>query len=57
MDSKKVHVIPVYVFWYGRRIVPLFLDSSLSMSFGMVDVCKPYHLPYIPLFLDSLADQ
>ena len=42
---KKVHVIPIRVFWYGRR--------TIKNEF----ICRPYYLPYVPLFLDSLAEQ
>jgi hypothetical protein len=45
MDRKKVHVIPVRVFWYGGRTV--------KKEF----ICRPYYLPYILLFLDSLPEQ
>ena len=45
MDRKKVHVIPVRVFRYGRRIV--------KKEF----ICRPYYLSYVTLFLDSLAEQ
>ena len=36
MDHKKVHVIPVRVFQYGRRTV--------KKEF----ICRPYCLPYVP---------
>ena len=45
MDNKKIHVIPVHVFRYGRHTV--------KKEF----ICRPYYLPYVPLFLDSLAEQ
>ena len=45
MDRKKVYVIPIHVFQYGRRTV--------KKEF----ICRPYYLPFIPLFLDSLAEQ
>ena len=45
MDHKKVHVIPVRVFRYGRR--------TIKKEF----ICRPYYLPYVPLFLDSLVKQ
>ena len=45
MDRKKVHVIPIRVFRYGRRTV--------KKEF----IYRPYYLPYVPLFLDSLAEQ
>ena len=43
MDRKKVHVIHVHVFWYGRR--------TIKKEF----ICRPYYLPYVSLFLVSLA--
>ena len=45
MDHKKVHAIPVHVFRYGRR--------TIKKEF----ICRPYCLPYVLLFLDSLAEQ
>ena len=45
MDRIRVHVIPACVFRYGRRTV--------KKEF----IYRPYYLPYVPLFLDSLAEQ
>ena len=45
MDRIKVHVIPTQVCWYGIR--------SVRKEF----ICRPYYLPYVPLFMDSLAEQ
>jgi hypothetical protein len=45
MDHKKVHVIPVHVFRYGR--------CTVKKEF----IYRAYYLPYVPLFLDSLAEQ
>ena len=45
MDRRRVYVIPARVFWYGRR--------SVKKEF----ICRPYYLPYVPLFLNSLAEQ
>ena len=45
MDHKKVHIIPVHIFQYGRR------------TFKKVFIYRPYYLPYVPLFLNSLAKQ
>ena len=45
MDRIKVHVIPTLVFQYGIR--------SIKKEF----ICRPYYLPYVLLFLDSLAEQ
>ena len=45
MDHKKVHIIPVHIFQYGRR------------TFKKEFIYRPYYLPYVPLFLDSLAEQ
>ena len=45
MDRKKVHIIPVHVFWYGR--------CTIKKEF----IYKPYYLPYVSLFLDSLVEQ
>ena len=45
MDRKKIHVIPVRVFWYGRR--------TIKKEF----IYRPYYLPYVPLFLNSLVEQ
>ena len=45
MDRISVHVIPAHVFRYGRR--------SVKKEF----ICRPYYLSYVPLFLDSLAEQ
>jgi len=45
MDRIRVHVIPACVFWYVR--------CSVKKEF----ICRPYYLPYVPLFLDSLAEQ
>ena len=45
MDNRKVHVIPIHYFPYGRRdILPEIIR-------------RPYYLPYVPLFseLESLA--
>ena len=44
-DRISAHVIPACVFWYGRRII--------KKEF----ICIPFYLPYVPLFLDSLAEQ
>ena len=45
MDHQKVHVISVRVFRYGR--------CTVKKEF----ICRPYYLPYVALFLDSLAEQ
>jgi len=45
MDRKKVHVILVRVFRYGR--------CTIKKEF----ICRLFYLPYVPLFLDSLAEQ
>ena len=45
MDRKKVHVIPIHVFRYGRR--------TIKKEF----ICRPYYLHYVPLFLDLLVEQ
>ena len=44
MDRKKVHVIPVCVFWYGK--------CTVKQEF----IYRPYYLLYVPLFLDSLVE-
>jgi hypothetical protein len=41
----KVHVIPTRAFQYGIH--------SVKKEF----ICKLYYLPYVPLFLDSFAEQ
>jgi len=45
MDRRRVHVISTYVFQYVRRIV--------KKEFNY----RPLYLPYVPLFLESLAEQ
>ena len=45
MDRISVRVIPARVFRYGRR--------TIKKEF----ICRPFYLPYVPLFLDSLAEQ
>jgi hypothetical protein len=44
MDRRRVRVIPARVFWYGRR--------TIKKEFN----CRPYYLPYVSLFFDSLAE-
>jgi hypothetical protein len=44
MDRKKVHVIHVCVFRYGKHTVKKEL------------ICGPYYISYVPLFLDSLVE-
>jgi len=45
MDHRKVHVIPTIVIQYRRCRI---MKEDMSI---------PYYLPYVPLFLDSLAEQ
>jgi hypothetical protein len=45
MDCRKVHVIPALVIWYHRCRVMI------------EDMSKPYYLPYVPLFSESLGEQ
>ena len=45
MDRIRVHVIHVHVFRYGRR--------TDKKEF----ICRPFYFSYVPLFLDSLAEQ
>ena len=45
MGHRRVHVIPARVFWYVRR--------SVKKEFN----CRPFYLPYVPMFLESLAEQ
>ena len=45
MERIKVHVIPARVFRYA------------ICSVKKVFICRPYYLPYVPLFLDSLAEK
>jgi hypothetical protein len=45
MDCRRVHVIPARVFRYVRR--------SIKKEFN----CRPFYLSYVPLFLESLAEQ
>ena len=45
MGHRRVHVIPARVFWYVRR--------SVKKEF----ICRPFYLPYVSLFLDSLPEQ
>ena len=44
MDRKKVHVIHARVIHFCR-------------SRGRFHINKPYYLPYVPLFMESLAEQ
>ena len=45
LDHRKVHVIPALVIWYHRcRVMK-------------EDMNRPYYIPYIPLFSDSLAEE
>jgi hypothetical protein len=44
MDRRRVRVIPARVFRYDRH--------NVKKEF----TCRPYYLPYIPLFSDSLAE-
>jgi hypothetical protein len=44
-DRKRVHVIPAHVFWYVRR--------NVKKEFNY----RPFYLPYVPLFLELLAEQ
>ena len=45
MDRRKVHVIPTLVIRYSRcRVMK-------------EDMSKPYYIPYVPLFSDSLAEE
>jgi hypothetical protein len=44
LDRIKVHVIPDRVFRHGRRSIKK-------------EICRPYYLCYVPLFLDILAEQ
>jgi hypothetical protein len=45
MDRRRVHVIPARVFRYVRR--------SIKKEFN----CRPFNLPYVPLFFESLPEQ
>ena len=45
MDHRKVHVIPALVIRYHRcRVMK-------------EDMSRPYYIPYVPLFSDSLAEE
>jgi hypothetical protein len=45
MDNRKVHVIPTHYIQYGRHgLLPEF-------------ICRPYYLPYVSLFSESLAKE
>ena len=45
MDRRRVHVIPAHVFRYVRH--------SVKKEFNY----RPFYLPYVPSFLESLAEQ
>ena len=45
MDHRRVYIIRAHVFRYVRR--------SIKKEFN----CRPFYLSYIPLFLESLAEQ
>ena len=46
MDNRKVYVIPALAIWYVRC-------SVLPEDF----ISRPYYLPYVPLFLEKLAEE
>ena len=45
MDRISVRVIPTHVFWYGR--------CTIKKEF----ICRPFYLPQVPSFLESLAEK
>ena len=44
MDRRRVHIIHARVFQYVRH--------SVKKEFN----CRPFYIPYVPLFLESLAE-